>query len=77
MKPVSTYFDDLSEFNERNDQPQVIECSHLTTLMTLPIVEDLDCKEFAKLWRTLNGAMHALRVGGYDQDIEGLVRHVP
>ena len=39
-------------------------------LMNLPAVKDDDPHALAKLNRTLHGAMHALRTGGYEQDLD-------
>ncbi|KAI9555018.1 hypothetical protein GHT06_020312 [Daphnia sinensis] len=39
-------------------------------LMNLPSIRDDDSEALAKLNRTLHGAMHALRTGGYEQDLE-------
>ncbi|XP_045033908.1 uncharacterized protein LOC123475368 [Daphnia magna] len=38
--------------------------------MNLPSIRDDDSEALAKLNRTLHGAMHALRTGGYKQDLE-------
>ncbi|KAI9555924.1 hypothetical protein GHT06_018461 [Daphnia sinensis] len=55
---------------KRYGQPQVVARSHLMALMNLPSIRDDDSEELAKLNRTLHGAMHALRTGGYEQDLE-------
>ncbi|KAI9551240.1 hypothetical protein GHT06_006727 [Daphnia sinensis] len=56
--------------NVRYGQPQVVARSHLMALMNLPSIRDDDSEALAKLNRTLHGAMHALRTGGYEQDLE-------
>ncbi|KZS03695.1 Uncharacterized protein APZ42_033512 [Daphnia magna] len=66
----STYYDALVELKKRYGQPQVVARSHLMALMNLPSIRDDDSEALAKLNRTLHGAMHALRTGGYEQDLE-------
>ncbi|XP_045035173.1 uncharacterized protein LOC123475975 [Daphnia magna] len=66
----STYYDALVGLKKRYGQPQVVARSHLMVLMNLPSIRDDDSEALAKLNRTLLGAMHALRTGGYEQDLE-------
>ncbi|XP_045027085.1 uncharacterized protein LOC123470615 [Daphnia magna] len=66
----STYYDALVELKKRYGQPQVVARSHLMALMNLPSIREDDSEALAKLKRTLYGAMHALRTGGYEQDLE-------
>ncbi|KZS05218.1 Uncharacterized protein APZ42_031649 [Daphnia magna] len=66
----STYYDALVELKKRYGQPQVVARSHLMALMNLLSIRDDDSDALAKLNRTLHGAMHALRTGGYEQDLE-------
>ncbi|XP_045027087.1 uncharacterized protein LOC123470617 [Daphnia magna] len=66
----STYYDALVELKKRYGQPQVVARSHLMALMNIPLIRDDDSEALAKLKRTLHGAMHALRTGGYEQDLE-------
>ena len=64
------YFDALRELKKRYGNPQVVARAHLRTLMSLPSVKEDDFNELSKLSRALQGAMHALVNGGYDQDLE-------
>ncbi|XP_045036707.1 uncharacterized protein LOC116923391 [Daphnia magna] len=66
----STYYYALVELKKRFGQPQVVARSHLMAFMNLPSIRDDDSEALAKLNRTLHGAMHALRTGGYEQDLE-------
>ena len=58
------------ELRKRYGQPQVVARSHLMALMNIPAIRDDDANALAILNRTLHGAMHALRTGGYEQDLE-------
>ncbi|KZS02851.1 Uncharacterized protein APZ42_034559 [Daphnia magna] len=79
----STYYDALVELKKRYGQPQVVTRSHLMALMHLPSIRDDDSEALAKFNRTFHGAMHALRTGGYEQDLESrmtlehVVSHLP
>ncbi len=55
---------------KRYGKPQLVARSHLMTLMNLPTIRDDDPHGLAKLNRTLRGAMHALKTGGCEQDLE-------
>ncbi|KZR97510.1 Uncharacterized protein APZ42_007579, partial [Daphnia magna] len=66
----STYYDALVELKKRYGQPQVVARSHLMSLMNLTSIRDDDSEALTKLNRTLHGAMHAMRTGGYEQDLE-------
>ena len=70
LEDPSTYYEALEELKKRYGQPQVVARSHLMALMNLPTVKDDDPHALAKLNRTLHGAMHALRTGGYEQDLD-------
>ncbi|XP_045034645.1 uncharacterized protein LOC123475716 [Daphnia magna] len=74
----STYYDALVKLKKRYGQPQVVARSHLMALMNLPSIRDDDSEALAKLNRILHGAMHALRTGGYEQDLESgmTLKHV-
>lgn len=64
----SDYYYTAEELNKHYDQPQMVARSYLMALMSLLSVQDGDSQTPAKLNRTLHGAMHALRAGGYEQD---------
>ncbi|KAI9559445.1 hypothetical protein GHT06_013435 [Daphnia sinensis] len=66
----STYYDALIQLKKRYGQPQVVARSHLMAFMNPPSIREDDSEALAKLNRTLHGAMHALRTGGYEQDLE-------
>jgi hypothetical protein len=70
LEDPSTYYDALEELKKRYGQPQVVARSHLMALMNLSAIRDDDPYALAKLNRTPHGAMHALRNGGYQQDLE-------
>ncbi|KZS09722.1 Ninjurin C-like protein [Daphnia magna] len=74
----STYYDALVELKKQYGQPQVVARSHLMALMNVPSIRDDDSEPLAKLNGTLHGAMHALRTGGYEQDLESgmTLKHV-
>ncbi|KZS07409.1 Uncharacterized protein APZ42_028876 [Daphnia magna] len=71
LKEWPTFISSLRDMihNVRYGQPQVVARSHFMALMNPPSIRDDDSEALAKLNRTLHGAMHALRTGGYEQDL--------